>query len=251
MSKPPIHERGGDAPEVFETSGGEMLGMRFDVEDLLVQKLGPEWQSQTIDVIERLGSLEYKSGDHHTVREPVGNFGLVMLAGDAFAKEVPGIWQLYQGVFKQMMQAALPPDLEPLHTYDEPLLALEPVMHPAASVAENTQHRYEAHVDQRYTAVLILDAPDPNNGGRLVISNIRDNPSLNSAEAIKRNATFVTHKSGTLFCFSQGRFFPHYTEEVTGPDRRATVSLNYPVEGEDPEEALKLTEHNLGLNKER
>lgn len=78
---------------------------------------------------------------------------------------------------------------------------------------------------------------------------IGNSTEANSIEEINANAdaTYITHRPGTLVCFSQGRFYPHYTEEVTDPQsRRITVSLNYPVEGETLEAAEELVNHAYG-----
>lgn len=231
-------------PEVIESPSGEMLGVRFDVTNLLEAKVGPDWQHEVASVIEA-GDEIVRTGDHHTVREPVGRFGLVSVEGQDLATAVPGVWELYKGAFKQMMQAALPAGMELLNSYEDPHLALEPVKQLPADPTSGVQRRYEAHVDQRYTAVLVVKAPvSAEQGGRLVVS---DHPEATSIEEIDQGAVRIAHKPGTLFCFSRGRVYPHYTEEVTDQkSKRLTVALNYPVESETLEEAHELVDHSYG-----
>ena len=100
-------------PEVIASPKGEALAVRFEVGSLLEAKIGLDWQDVAREVVTGSGVLVVRTGDHHTVREPIGKFGLISVEGDKFAEAVPGIWELYQGIFKQMMQVALPAGLEP------------------------------------------------------------------------------------------------------------------------------------------
>lgn len=231
-------------PEVVESPTGEMLGIRFDISSLLETKIGQDWQQQAADVIST-GEEIVRTGNHHTVREPVGKFGLASVEGEELAEALPGIWELYQGTFKQMMQSALPAGVEALRSYDDPHLALEPVNQLPKDPASDVERRYEAHVDQRYTAVVVIKAPESaEQGGRLVISGSPDAASL--AE-IDKDATYIEHRPATLFCFSRGRTYPHYTEQVIDPSaERMTIALNYPAESETLEQAHELVDHAYG-----
>lgn len=240
-----LEELGLAEPEVFRKPSGDTIGIRYDIRPLLEDFVGPDWQERTCSVIDTLGEYVVRNGDHGTVREPIGRFGLVTVTGSKFAEAVPGVWKLYRGVFKAMMQASLPEGLEPLHAYDNPEYGLEPVgCLPMEPGADADQRRYEAHVDQRYTAVLFLRGPsDSIRGGRLVIAN---QPNARSIEEIDADSTLVEHLPGTLFGFSSGRFDPHYTEVVQGSDTRYTTSLNFPVEGETSEAAREILDHAYG-----
>ncbi len=235
------------SPEVMSNPQGEALAVRFDVTSLLEAQVGENWQEASCQAILGEGDLAVRNGEHYTVREanPQSQFGLITLEGGKLDAIVPGLWELYKGAFKQMMQAALPAGLEPLHSYEDPLFALEAVAHTFPDPSTGINYRYEAHVDQRYTGVLVLDAPSSGDqGGRLVISNKKD---AKTVEDIEKDPLYIVHKPGTLVCFSKGRFYPHYTEELKDPEaRRVTISLNYPVEGETPEAAQLILNHALG-----
>ncbi len=231
------------SPEVISSPQDETLAFRFDVTALLEEKIGPDWQATTCEAIITHGSPTIRTGAHHTVREPAGRFGLIVMAGDQLTSLVPGIWELYRGVFRRMMQRALPVGAEPMQTYDKSLYTLEAVSQPPADPSSDVQNRFEAHIDQRYTGVLALDVP-ATGGGELVIAN---NSNVSSIAEIDAGATIITHRPGTLVCFSRGRLYPHYTREITDPlARRITVGLNYPVVGETPEATAELFNHALG-----
>ncbi len=231
------------SPEVFQNPQGESLAVRFDVKSLLEAKIGPEWQKQIMELVDHEGRLVVRRPTHETCREADVNaqLGLITLDGKIVADYVPGMWELYQGTFKQLMQAALPAGVEPLRAYDDPALALETLSQQPAVEGDPIQRRLEAHVDLRYTAVLVAVAPNLPTEGRLAISN---NPNAKTVEEIKDNATYIVHRAGTLVCFSQGRVSPHVTEEIKDPtSRRVITSLNYPTETETPEVAAEIQAH--------
>lgn len=236
-------------PELIANPRGEILALRFDVLPLLVSEIGPEWQKQLSDVIQAGPLVTREPQEHYTNREhgTVALLGLLTPDGSDLATQVPGLWRLYQGPFRELMERALPLEDRPLRAYDEPGLALEglaqkPVVRPGS---DSVQYRMENHVDQRNTAVLVVDAP-PNDadGGRLFISN---NPDALSVAETDADATIVSHRPGTLLCFSLGKIYPHHTEELTNPNsRRIIVSLNYPAHDESPEEAQGLQDYIQG-----
>lgn len=220
--------------------------IRFDVSRLLETKVGEDWQDQIAQKIADEGVFIPRTADHATVREadPIVEFGLTTLEGGALAEAAPGLWELYRTTFKQMMQIALPPGMEPLRAYEDPSHALEAVSQQPAEGNQMLQHRMEAHVDQRYTAVLVVKRPKHDDEGRLVIAN---NPDSLNVEEIEKDATRIVHESATLVCFSRGRVFPHFTEEIYDPESaRITVGMNYPTESETPEAAQELLDHSLG-----
>jgi hypothetical protein len=240
------HEPQPKGPEVIPNPTGETIALRFDVLPLLEAAVGPDWREKITDVIEA-GELKLRKPDgHYTNREEgsTAKLGLVTADGQEFADAVPGVWELYQTDFMAMMQQALPEDAEPLVAYDDPEKALEPYAQQPVETAgaDDVQHRMEAHVDMRYTAVLVIDAPeDENDGGRLVIGS---DPDAHSVAEIDKDATRIPHIPATLLCFTEGRKYPHYTEEVTNPDaKRVVISLNYPLEGEDPAAADEILQH--------
>ncbi len=233
-------------PEVFKAPNGEMLAVRFDVQSLLESKIGPDWQEQMCTAIETQGKPVERGFKHWTIREadPNGKIELITFDGSEMADLIPGLWELYQGTFKQMMESVLPPNVPRLKIYDDRNRGLECVSQKPATIDEKYPRRMEAHVDQRYTAVLSLAAPNSEKEGRLVIGN---NPDAKNVEEIAADAVYIVHKPGTVVCFSRGSQYPHYTEEITDPDsRRIIVSLNYPTEHETEDEARELTEHILG-----
>lgn len=237
-----------DGREIISNSNYEILAVRFDVVPLLEGQIGLNWKEEIIRVIKD-GSLNLRTPDGHYTNREEGNhasFGLLTAEGDDIARRVPGVWELYKGQFMTMMQQALPEEVEPLKSYDDPDLALEGYAQlPTVRPSEDIQFRMEAHVDMRYTAVLVIDAPeDETAGGALVIGS---NPNARNVEEINQDATKILHKPGTLLCFSRGREFPHYTEEVTSSNAdRIVISLNYPVASETREAANDLLLHIKG-----
>jgi hypothetical protein len=115
---------------------------------------------------------------------------------------------------------------------------LECVSQELADPTSGMQKRMEAHVDFRFTAVQVVDAPKADTeGGRLVIAN---DTQARSVEEINKNATYISHRLGTLVCFSQGGNYAHYTEEITG-GRRIVIAHNYKKASETAEETARLT----------
>jgi hypothetical protein len=229
-------------PEVIGNPKGEALAIRYDVSRLLETKIGVDWQREMGDFI-AAGKSTKRTGAHWTVREPVGAFVLDLTQGEALEQAFPAVWELYEGVFKQMTQAALPAGVEPMKLREHPNQALEPFSQRPADKESGELRRMEAHVDQCYTSVLAIEVPEngETQGGRLVIAN---NAEASSVKEITDDAVYITHKPGTLLCFSRGRVYPHFTEEVTDPTaKRIMLSMNYPVESETPEEARELTGH--------
>lgn len=234
------------SPEPIQSPRGELLAMRFDVNTLLESKIGPNWQEVTCDTITNRGELIVRGVDDPTCREadPSTRVGLITLHGDIMAKVAPGIWELYNGTFKQMMQMALPAGMEPLRAYEDPIDALECLSQQPAIFDDGIERRIEAHVDQRRTAVLVLAEPNSDTEGRLVVGN---NPDAQNIAEINADPTYIVHRPGTLVCFSKGSIYPHYTEEITDPtSRRIVISMNYPRESETPEEAQRMREQVLG-----
>ena len=234
-------------PEVFESKHGELLAVRFDVNELLEHEVGPDWQERICQAVTGQGTVVVRNGMHPTTREadPMSQFALLTLEGRKMADVAPGLWELYRGPFKHMTEASLLPGHEPFTVYDDPIDALETTSQQVAT-ASNAQykHRYEAHVDQRNTDVLAVALPDSDDEGGLRIGS---NPDAQTVEEIDEDYTRIVHKAGTLLVFSQGRLFPHYTEEITTPgSRRVTISLNYPLMSETPEELLSIRENALG-----
>jgi hypothetical protein len=232
-------------PEIISNHLGETVALRYDVQPLLEAQVGIDWQERIVGAVQA-GDFHVRSADGHYTNREFGSsskFGLITALGDELIAKVPGLWALYNGPFKDMMNEAMPNTAEPLKAYADPKLAFEGYSQkPAAEVANGIEHRMEAHVDQRYTVVLAVVMPTGDNvGGRLVIGN---NPDARNVDEIKRDATFITHIPGTVLCFSKGMILPHYTEEIDGLDaQRVVVSINYPVESESLEEAETLLRH--------
>lgn len=236
-------------PEVITNPSGETIALRFDAVPILEQVMGSDWQEQATGIIES-GSFSLRSADGHYTNREKGNssqFGLVTADGLDIVNTTPGIWQLYQDSFRDMMQQVLPEDSEPFRTYDDPSKAIEGYSQQPVepSTPDEIEFRLEAHIDLRYTAVLVIEAPeDDNDGGRLVISN---DASAESVDEINQDATYIKHIPGTLVCFVEGRKYPHYTEEMTNPEsKRTVISLNYPAETETEDAAEELMQHIKG-----
>ena len=229
------------SPEVITNRHGEEIAVRFDVNSLLEGSIGTSWQRDIGDLIMQEGVYtERAAGEHYTVREadPHKKFGLTMLDGEVLVSRIPALWDLHRGSFRWMMQAAIPIGEEPMRVYDHPRRAFEPLSQPVSEDLEDTEHRMEGHVDQRYTALLVIEATHPENEGRLATAN---NPDAQTVEEIREDATFVTHKAGTLYCVSRGSKYPHYPEKITDPSsKRIIVVNNYPKESETDEEAQAL-----------
>jgi hypothetical protein len=253
MKQPGIsHEPQANGPEMITNPSGEVIALRFNVLQLLESVVGPDWQEQISGVIEG-GSLNLRAADGHYTNREYGNpaqFGLITADGQDLASTVPGVWGLYQTSFAEMMQQALPPGAEPLKVYSDPKLALEGYAQQPVEKAgsKEVQYRMEAHTDMRYTAVLVVKAPKhERDGGRLVISN---NPNAQNVDEINKDATRIMHVPATVLCFTEGRNYPHYTEEVVSPDaKRVVVSLNYPLETETDAAAADLLRHIEGVQR--
>ena len=173
-------------------------------------------------------------------------FGVLVLGGEALLKGFPGLRNLYQGPFQDCMQAALPKPVASGHlgVYSKPSAMIEAYAQTDRKIGDDTvQQRMDAHVDGRYTSLLVVKAPQT--GGRLVVAN---NPQASSTEQIDLDATHITHYAGTLLCFSMGRWLPHYPEALR-PDTggRIVVSLNYPPSDVTDEEARRLEDFTLDV----
>ncbi|MBP7807038.1 hypothetical protein KA047_00930 [Candidatus Saccharibacteria bacterium] len=231
-------------PEVIANAAKETVAIRFNVAGLVTAEIGEDWQDQFRVVMNEAGETEIRMGDgHYTNREadPDATFELKSIPGHKLAQAVPGLWGLYQGVFKQMMQLALPVDVEPLRAYDEPEYGLECLSQRPTLPSDNTLNRMENHVDMRYTSILVVAAPASNTEGRLVIAN---NPNAQSVEEVLQDPIFISHRAGTVLCFSRGDVYPHFTEEMTTPgSERLVVSLNYPKASEAPGAAEELLDY--------
>lgn len=233
-------------PEFFTHPNGELLAVRFDVNSLLESHLGQDWQIETQRIVDAHGVIVPRTVDDPTCREadPTTRIGLVTVEGGLLAREAPGLWNLYSGTFKQMMQQALPVGAEPLRSYEHPELGLECVTQFPPQPDDTFERRLEAHVDGRYTAVLVLCPPVSDQEGRLVIGR---NPEAQSLEEIRDDAEYITHRQGTLLCFSRGSEYPHFTEPITvSGSRRTVISLNYPKESETPEQTWAIYQHAMG-----
>ena len=237
-------ERSLPDPERIVNNSGEVIALRFNVIPYLEQAIGHDWQETLVRVIHS-GTVEQRRADGHVSNRERGFNGVVELVtagAEDLKTEVPGLWDLYLGPFKDMITEVLPEGSEPLKTYEHPEDALEGLAQIPVEQTGNAdvQRRMEAHIDGRYTGVLVVEAPeDSSQGGDLVIANSAD---LNGVEEISKNATRVHHIPGTLVCFVLGRKYPHFTEEITS-GRRVIVSLNYPPEGETPEQAAQFREY--------
>ncbi len=240
------------SPEAIVSQNGETIALRFEVGSLLEQKLGPDWQIQFEHLMESEGKVSPHTAEDPTCREdsPTDSFYLVKLDGQQVVQAMPPFWDLYKGTFRDMMQKALPANSEQMRTYEEEnardcleVYSQLPPPDDAANRSTTKHYRLDAHVDQRYSAILVIRAPHSLTSGRLVISN---NPDAVGTDAINKDATFVRHKDGTLICFPLGRQLPHYTEPIQKGDVRMVVSINYPTEGETPEDTARIAQHNHG-----
>lgn len=235
-------------PEPIYALDGEQLGVRFDVRSLLEREVGPDWQEKACLAVTDYGEVVYKDATDETCREedPYTRFELLTLDGLTLANMIPGLWRLYRGPFRGMMSATLPKGAEALRVYEEPKDALEFVSQQPADPSTGVLRRMEAHVDQRYNAVLPFDVPASGlEEGRLAIAS---NPDSRNETEIRDGATFITHRPGWLVCFSWGMKYPHFPEEIKSSlARRIALSLNYPLASESEEDALRLRVRNLGL----
>jgi hypothetical protein len=234
-------------PERIINSTGEVIVLRFDAIPYLEEAIGSNWQEALAEVVQA-GDVKQRRADGHKSNREEGFTGvleLVTARPEDLETKVPGLWDLYRGPFKDMISQVLPEGSEPLKAYEHIVDGLEGVAQIPVEQTGNPeiQHRMEAHIDGRYTAVLVVDVPESSQGGDLVIANRAD---LNGVTAISNDATRIHHIPGTLVCFVQGRKYPHYTEEITG-GRRVIFSLNYPPESETAQQAAEFRQNTYGL----
>lgn len=205
--------------------------------------MGEDWQNIIAECVSTMGRLVVRDASHHTCREdnPLSRFGLITVDGGELARRVPGLWELYKGPFADMMRLSVA-NPDELSVYNSPDHGLELVSQELEEAGiDGYKPRMEAHVDQRFTAVLVVSAPSISTEGRLVIS---DDPRAKTAEEIGKTATYIPHQSGTVFCFTAGRELPHYTESITlAGSARIVCALNYPHVDESPEAAQELLQH--------
>lgn len=232
-------------PEELTNPYGEVLALRYDVSGILEDAVGLNWQEKMLGLMVRSGIEVVRDASHHTCREddPTAAFSLFTIGGAELVQTFPGFWELYKGKFRDLMQSSLPVDADAMKTYDDPAQSMQVVQQLAPETASDVQNRMEAHVDQRYTAILVIEASTALDSGRLVVAN---NPEAKTVEEINQDALFIVHKPGTLICFTKGRLYPHYPEEIRDGEQRMIISINYPVEYESDEEARALYEHDTG-----
>ncbi len=234
--------------EELRSGSGEVMALRYDVTQILQERVGADWQHRLEKVVQELGKEVVRDASHPTCREsdPNALFSLIVVDGDALAHAVPEMLTLYSGEFSDFMHESLPPDVEEMTEYvDFAEASMEAVLQPPQQEGSGVHSRMEAHVDQRYTAILCVKAPEDEDTGRLIIAS---EPNTRGFENIQQNGTYVTHKEGTLVCFPMGRFYPHATEPMQGDDTRLVISINYPVVYETPQETTAIMEHSKGMN---
>lgn len=225
-------ELAGYPAEQFVNASNDVVAVRFDVANDLTDEIGTDWQDQLSDAVEQ-GRLTIRAADgHYSNREanPTDQFGLITTTGSELTSKVPGVWKLYRGLFRAMVEQSLPTDFAPLVVADDPDKAIEAYAQPTTGTS--FKPRMESHVDVNYSAVLAVAMPEsPTDGGRLFIAN---NPDAASVEEVDQDRLVIEHVPGTLLCVVGGRKYPHYTEEVRNPDaKRIAVALNYQVAGNE------------------
>lgn len=232
--------------EELSAPSGEVLALRYDIENILRGHVGQDWQTSLSKQVELSGREVVRDASHYTGREedPETSFSLVLLGGSELIHSHPGFWKLYRGIFRNLMQTSLPSNASIMKTYDDPELSMEVVKQvPPKLDKPEVQNRMEAHVDKRYTAILAITTPKSTDSGRLVIAS---DPNASGIDEIKDNALYVSHRPGTIICFPKGREHPHYTEPIRQGEERVIVSINYPVYGELPQEAEEMVRYLRG-----
>jgi hypothetical protein len=232
-------------PEVINQEG-VVLAVRYDVNSLLEQVVGADWQQRAKDVVQSAGKLVQRTVEHPTCREANPDLKVGPVPGGVLAETIPAFWQLYRGLFRQLMKSSLHIGEQEMGAYENPTHGLEFVTQTPRGVGEQFERRFEAHVDLRRTAVLPIVVPSDTGEGRLVICS---DQSAASVEKIDASATRVAHKVGWLFCFTEGDKQPHYTEELTTfGSQRTVLTLNYPKINETPEHTEIIQRHIEGKN---
>lgn len=234
-------------PELIYGATNEILATRYDINPLLKNVLGENWQDQFEHVTSTLGRLIVRDASHSTCREadPSSLFGLTIVGGRSVVECIPGVSRLYEGLFQDLMRVALPSGYPPMKTWQDPDRWLELYRHADPETDSKIQQRMEAHVDQRYTAILVIRSEVALGSGRLVIAH---NSTAQNVDEINEEATYVEHTSGTLICFPKGTVYPHYSEEINEGEQRVIGSINYPLASETLEQADSIVAYNNGAS---
>lgn len=200
-------------PEIFvDPSDGSELLRRYNVAAVLAEVIGADWQDQFKYAADQAHPAE-RSLEHETCEDiglSASKFELMTLGGSTLSNLIPGMRQLYETDFFDLMQESSP--TSEMTTYSEAdndaayeLYRQLPVHSPEFLPI------MEPHRDARYTAILVTEAPSDDSGVLVV-----------------HNKLQISHIAGSLVCFARGREFVHHTSPVNPGQDRVVVSINYP-----------------------
>ena len=191
------------------------------------QFLPPQWDLMVDEVLKKHRKLRINSdsavADSSISREikESADLNLYVVDGATITRELPWLYDLYSGVFRDMAQK---------NFQEQVIIAKEAARSMIMFEQEGVNMRLAAHVDPNpITGILYLTTQSQGEGGELVISNKEElgGQKILGLEEIESDSVTIYPVKGKLV-FLDARKNPHFVKPLTrSDDKRIVVGMNY------------------------